>query len=180
MSRHDHTAQARLTPQERREMLRAFADRMLMKITAMDDPEDMTGVERGVRVAAVIERVYSRCDRAEHHAPDPHKLEAERASHKTAAIKSRVELASILQWGDRRRRGLGPWWDAAQTADPIPQPPASQVAVTPEQPDKTPNKSQVEYVDYTDCILKARADLGLKDLPKPIHSPPAKKPPPPS
>eukprot|EP01042_Synura_sphagnicola_P015050 gene15050-19030_t len=61
----ERTAQAQLTPEERRGLLRAFADRMLRKITAMDDPADMPGVERAVRVAAVIERVYSRCDRAE-------------------------------------------------------------------------------------------------------------------
>ncbi|MEI9903906.1 MAG: hypothetical protein WDN06_07925 [Asticcacaulis sp.] len=42
---------------------------MLIKATAMDDPEDMPGIERAVRVAAVIERLYSRCDRAEAHTP---------------------------------------------------------------------------------------------------------------
>ena len=65
MSMNDHTAQAQLTPEERRGLLRAFADRMLLKVSAMDDPEALPGVERAVRVAAVIERVYSRCDRAE-------------------------------------------------------------------------------------------------------------------
>jgi hypothetical protein len=39
MSLDDRTAQAHLTPEARRELLRAFADRMLCKITAMDDPE---------------------------------------------------------------------------------------------------------------------------------------------
>ena len=65
MSLDDLTTQEKLTPEERRGLLRAFADRMLLKITAMDDPEDMPGVEKAVRVAAVIERLYSRCDRAE-------------------------------------------------------------------------------------------------------------------
>ncbi|MEI9902822.1 MAG: hypothetical protein WDN06_01700 [Asticcacaulis sp.] len=64
-----HTPEEQLTPEERRGLLRAFADRMLLKAAAMDDPEDMPGVERAVRVMAVIERVYSRCDRAEAHAP---------------------------------------------------------------------------------------------------------------
>jgi hypothetical protein len=65
MSLNDRTAQAQLPPDKRRELLRAFADRMLLKVTAMDDPEDMPGVEKAVRVAAMIERIYSRCDRAE-------------------------------------------------------------------------------------------------------------------
>ncbi|MEI9903600.1 MAG: hypothetical protein WDN06_06145 [Asticcacaulis sp.] len=56
------TSQEQLTPEARRGLLRAFADRMLIKATAMDDPEDMPGIERAVRVAAVIERLYSRCD----------------------------------------------------------------------------------------------------------------------
>jgi len=64
MSLDDRTAQAQLTPEERRELLRAFADRMLLKVTAMDDPEDLPGVEKAVRTAAMIERIYSRCDRA--------------------------------------------------------------------------------------------------------------------
>ena len=38
MSLDDPTAQPQLTPEERRELLRAFADRMLRKLTAMDDP----------------------------------------------------------------------------------------------------------------------------------------------
>ena len=110
------TPQQPLTPEERRELLRAFADRMLLKATAMDDPEDMPGIERAVRVAAVIERLYSRCDRAEAHAPDPRKLEADRARNTAAAIQSRIALAGTLEWGEKRRRDLGPWWDAAETA----------------------------------------------------------------
>ena len=111
-----NTPQQPLTPETRRELLRAFADRMLLKATAMDDPEDMPGIERAVRVMAVIERVYSRCDRAEAHAPDPRKLEADRARNTAAAIQSRISLASTLEWGEKRRRDLGPWWDAAETA----------------------------------------------------------------
>ena len=110
------TPQQPLTPEERRELLRAFADRMLIKATAMDDPEDMPGIERAVRVVAVIERLYSRCDRAEAHAPDPRKLEADRARNTAAAIQSRIALAGTLEWGEKRRRDLGPWWDAAETA----------------------------------------------------------------
>ena len=111
-----NTPQEQLTPEERRELLRAFADRMLIKATAMDDPEDMPGIERAVRVAAVIERLYSRCDRAEAQAPDPRKLEADRARHTADAITARVHLAQDLQWGEKRRKELGPWWDAAETA----------------------------------------------------------------
>ncbi len=81
MSLDDHTAQAHLTPEERRTLLRAFADRMLLKVIAMDDPEDMPGVEKAVRTAAMIERIYSRCDRAERQKPDARKVEAERALH---------------------------------------------------------------------------------------------------
>ena len=118
MSLDDRISQEHLTPEARRQMLRAFSDRMLLKITAMDDPEDMPGVERAMRVAAVIERVYSRCDRAEAHAPDPHKLEAERARNTNDAIQARVSLAGTLQWGEKRRKDLGTWWDAAETTTP--------------------------------------------------------------
>ncbi|MEI9905970.1 MAG: hypothetical protein WDN06_20240 [Asticcacaulis sp.] len=111
-----HTPQEQLTPETRRGLLRAFADRMLLKATAMDDPEDMPGIERAVRVAAVIERLYSRCDRAEGQPPDPRKLEADRARNTADAIQSRVSLAGTLQWGEKRRQDLGPWWDAAETA----------------------------------------------------------------
>ncbi len=130
------TAQAQLTPEERRGLLRAFADRMLRKITAMDDPEDMPGVERAVRVAAVIERVYSRCDRAERQrhieAPDLFKAEAESATHRRAAIKARVDLAQTLEWENKRRRDLGSWWDAAEKATQT----ASSASQNPAAPDK--------------------------------------------
>ncbi|MDI7776286.1 hypothetical protein [Asticcacaulis sp. EMRT-3] len=183
MALDDRTVQATLTPETRREMLRAFADRMLLKITAMDDPEDMPGVERGVRVAAVIERLYSRCDRAEAHAPDPRKLAAERARHEGDAIKARVELANMLEWGDKRRRQLGPWWEAAraktEAAKPAPKP-APEDTSTPETPARdasaltaqtTPN---VRYVDYTDRIEAARVDL---DLPRCAVKPASTSPP---
>ena len=106
-------AQARLTPEARRTMLRAFADRMLVKISAMDDPEDLPGVERAVRTAAAIERIYSRCDRSERQAPELHRLEAERARQTRDAVRARVALANTLQWSDQRRKDLGEWWDAA-------------------------------------------------------------------
>jgi hypothetical protein len=108
----DRTTQEQLTPEMRRTLLRAFADRMLLKVSAMDDPEDLPGVEKAVRVAAMIERVYSRCDRAERQKPDSCKLEAERATHKETAIKAQISLANTLKWGDERLRDLGPWWDA--------------------------------------------------------------------
>ncbi|CAL4867088.1 hypothetical protein MMA231_01338 [Asticcacaulis sp. MM231] len=185
MALDDRTAQEQLSPEERRGLLRAFADRMLLKITAMDDPEDMPGVERAVRVAAVIERLYSRCDRAERHAPDPRKIEAERATHEIEAIKARVSLANTLEWGEKRRRDLGQWWDAAQNATTtIPQDhnrpvkpiqkvaetPAPQIAVVQEAPagilgdaaEAASVTSKVTYVDYTDGIEAARADLALQ------------------
>ncbi|CAL4866956.1 hypothetical protein MMA231_01203 [Asticcacaulis sp. MM231] len=170
-----------MTPDERRTLLRAFADRMLLKVTAMDDPEDMPGVEKAVRVAAGIERVYSRCDRAERQirdqTPNPRKLEAERASHEEEAIKARVSLANTLEWGEKRRRDLGKWWDAAeertrerilaQPAQPqaqtsvetLPQEDLASQTVACRQP--TP---VVSYVDYTESILKARAALGLNTI----------------
>ena len=176
MSQDDRTAQAHLTPDERRTLLRAFADRMLLKVTAMDDPEDMPSVEKAVRVAAVIERLYSRCDRAERQirdqTPDPRKLEAERANHEEEAIKARVSLANTLEWGEKRRRDLGKWWDAAQERT---QAHAQPQALTPVEasPQEAPAsqtvgsrhpKSIVSYVDYTDSIMKARAALGLSAL----------------
>ncbi|MGN6422886.1 MAG: hypothetical protein ACTHLA_06205 [Asticcacaulis sp.] len=114
--------QPNLTPEQRREMLRAFADRMLVKISAMDDPEDLPGVERAVRTAAVIERLYSRCDRAEHHGPDPRKLRAERAQNEGDALRAQVALAGTLKWSEERRRDLGPWWDEAGKAVATPTP----------------------------------------------------------
>ncbi len=124
------STEERLSPEVRRRRLRAFADRMLLRAEALDDPEDMQGVERAVRVAAVIERIYSRCDRAETQAPDPRKLEAERAQHHNEALKARVSLAGTLQWAQARRAELGPWWEAAKReatsprseADAVPTP----------------------------------------------------------
>jgi hypothetical protein len=114
----------------RRTLLRAFADRMLLKVSAMDDPEDLPGVEKAVRVAAMIERVYSRCDRAERQKPDSCKLEAERATHKETAIKAQISLANTLKWGDERLRDLGPWWDAAHNVTKTP----SQTSARPQKP----------------------------------------------
>ena len=197
MSFDDRTAQEKLTPEERRALLRAFADRMLLKVTAMDDPEDMPGVERAVRVAAVIERVYSRCDRAERQmrdkTSDPRKLEAERATHEEEAIKARVSLANTLKWSDERRKGLGQWWDAAQnitkTTAQAPTP-----AEAPARPQKTaasdkttteaalnsaPSQPQATYVDLTDDIEAARAELALKrrEAAKSALAPPLRGPP---
>ena len=167
MSLDDRTAQAQLlTPDERRELLRAFADRMLLKVTAMDDPEDMPGVEKAVRTAAVIERLYSRCDRAERQKPEPRKVDAERATHEEAAIKAQVSLASTLRWSNERRRDLGQWWEAAQnvtktvTQEAQLATPAPQMAIAAEH--LTPSAPKVSYVDYTDCIEQARAELALK------------------
>jgi len=182
MSQDDHTAQQHLTPDERRTLLRAFADRMLLKVTAMDDPEDLPGVEKAVRTAAMIERVYSRCDRAERQirdtSPDSRKAEAERAIHEEAAIKAQVSLAGTLKWSEERRRDLGQWWEAAQrvtqntTQDAI-----KTVAEAPVHPQKTVEPEdqlaeaafkaalaaqKVTYVDYTEAIESARAELALQ------------------
>ena len=180
MSLDDRTAQEHLSPDERRELLRAFADRMLLKITAMDDPEDMPGVEKAMRVAAVIERVYSRCDRAERQirdrSPDPRKVEAERATHEEAAIKAQVSLANTLKWGEERRRDLGPWWDAAQnvtrttvqasasaeTPNRPQKPAAPERPATAVDPNVVPSWQKVTYVDYTEAFEAARAELALK------------------
>ena len=184
MSLDDRTAQKHLTPEERRELLRAFADRMLLKVSAMDDPVDMPGVEKAVRVAAVIERIYYRCDRAERHTPDPRKVEAERATHKNEAIKARLALASTLEWGEKRQKQLGKWWDAAQTTaapapQPAPQPAKPQTATeTPVAQSATPKKRPAPVSDkilaasagfdetvYYPDLIKARANMGLPYLP---------------
>ncbi|HWU48884.1 MAG TPA: hypothetical protein VN042_03330, partial [Asticcacaulis sp.] len=122
MSSDARTDSPNLTPEQRREMLRAFADRMLLKITQMDDPEDLPGVERAVRTAAVIERLYSRCDRQERYGPDPRKVRAERAQNESEALKAQVSLAGTLKWSEDRRRDLGPWWDEAGRAVETPTP----------------------------------------------------------
>jgi hypothetical protein len=174
MSLDDRTAQEKLTPEERRGLLRAFADRMLLKVTAMDDPEDMPGVERAVRVAAVIERVYSRCDRAERQKSEPRKLEAERATHEEAAIKAQVSLASTLRWSNERRPDLGHWWDDAQNLAKAPVQEAAPAQSHPQKPaapehsaamadlTEVPSWQKVTYVDYTEAFEAARAELALK------------------
>jgi hypothetical protein len=170
MSPDDHTTQAQLPPDKRRTLLRAFADRMLLKVTLMDDPEDMPGVEKAVRTAAMIERIYSRCDRAERQRPEPRKLEAERATHEVTAIKAQVSLANTLKWSDERRRDLGQWWDAAEnvTKTPAEAPARPQKPVAPESKatgaslNRSSPSPQVTYVDYTDAIETARAELALQ------------------
>ena len=81
MALDDRTAQEQLTPEERRGLLRAFADRMLLKVTAMDDPEDMLGIDRAER-------------QIRDQAPDPRKLEAERA----ASGNGLKAVAAGYQW----------------------------------------------------------------------------------
>lgn len=170
MSLDDLTVQQQLTPEERRELLRAFADRMLLKVTAMDDPADLPGIEKAMRTAAMIERIYSRCDRAERQKIDSRKAEAERATNEEAAIKARVSLASTLKWGEARQRDLGPWWDMAQSVSkaevPVSVPPGKP-AVPEVQTSEAALKAalatqQVTYVDYTDAIESARAELALQ------------------
>ena len=200
MSIDARTVQEQLTPEARRGLLRAFADRMLLKVSAMDDPEDMPGVEKAVRVAAVIERIYYRCDRSEHHAPDPYKCEAERAQNAEAAIKSRFSLANTLQWEDRVHRTLEPWIGAAkdlakpQTDRPVavavavPAPPAPEPGTaTPEAapapapvpapsaeplPQTAPDEIDDYYIDCTEDIDRARALLGLPPAPDDPSIPP--------
>ena len=192
MSLDDRTAQENLSPDQRRTLLRAFADRMLLKVTAMDDPEDMPGIEKAVRVAAVIERLYSRCDRAERQKPEPRKVYAERATHEEEAIKAQVSLASTLKWGEERRRDLGQWWDAAQNvtktvvpaeASARPQKPAAPVQAQEAAPNRSPSSPQVTYLDLTDDIEAARAELALQrraaaksaQIPAPpFHGPPSR------
>jgi len=174
MSQDDRTAQEHLSPDERRTLLRAFADRMLLKVSAMDDPEDLPSVEKAMRVAAVIERIYSRCDRSERHAPDPRKLEAERADNEREAIKARVNLADTLEWGEQRRQKLGKWWDAAENATkpatpapvkiPSPQTPLQASPAVQKATAAARAAPQVEYIDCTDRIEQARADLASQKL----------------
>ena len=173
MSQDSRTAQEKLTLEGRRELLRAFADRMLLKVTAMDDPEDLPGVEKAVRTAAMIERIYSRCDRAERQTEPSRKVDAERAIHEVAAIKAQVSLAGTLKWSEERRRDLGQWWDAAEKVTQNNAKPASQAPVVPQTtatPDKmaeTPLNSppawqKVTYTDMTDDFEAARAELALQ------------------
>jgi hypothetical protein len=197
MALDDRTAQELLTPEERRTLLRAFADRMLLKVSAMDDPNDLPGIEKAMRVAAVIERVYSRCDRAERQTREQkshaRKIEAEHATHEVAAIKAQVSLVNPLKWGEDRRRDLGSWWDAAHE---VTQNTIKTVAEAPvrQQKPAAPEghfteaslmaalaAQQVTYVDYTDSIEAARAELALQkreavkskqNAAPPFHGPP--------
>ncbi|UDF02974.1 hypothetical protein [Asticcacaulis sp. AND118] len=45
--------------------LGAFADRMLLALTKTDDPETGEDIEKGIRRALLIERLYSRVDASE-------------------------------------------------------------------------------------------------------------------
>ncbi|MGN6364821.1 hypothetical protein [Asticcacaulis taihuensis] len=169
MPLNDRTAQPHLTPEARRDLLRAFADRMLLKVTAMDDPEDLPDVEKAVRTAAMIERLYSRCDRAERQTEPSRKVEVERAIHEVAAIKAQVSLASTLKWSEERRRDLGQWWDAAANATKAAAkaPVVPQTTATPEKLAEIPLNSppswqKVTYTDLTDDIEAARAELALQ------------------
>lgn len=173
MSFDNRTAQPNLTPEERRELLRAFADRMLLKVTAMDDPEDMPGVEKAVRTAAMIERLYSRCDRAERQKVESRKREAERATHEVAAIKAQVSLAGTLRWSEERRRDLGQWWEAAEKvtqnatkaaakAPVVPQTTATTDKMAETSLNSPPSWQKVTYTDMTDAFEAASAELALQ------------------
>lgn len=54
-----------LSAEDRRERLRAFADRMLIGLDKLDDPETGEDIEKGIRRALMIERLYARVDAAE-------------------------------------------------------------------------------------------------------------------
>jgi hypothetical protein len=171
MSSDAHTDQPHLTPEQRREMLRAFADRMLVKISAMDDPEDLPGVERAVRVAAVIERLYSRCDRAEQQTPDPRQLQTERARRESEAFKAKSALAWDLYHEPPLRKQLGPWWTAAETvmAGPAVAPEAG-APETAAAPPVTPAKAaDVRNAHHTEAKQAApgRAPAGDSKAPSP-------------
>ncbi|MDC7694752.1 hypothetical protein PQU94_10705 [Asticcacaulis sp. DXS10W] len=54
-----------LTPETRRGHLRAIADRMLLALSREDDPKTGEEIEKGIRRALLIERLYARCDATE-------------------------------------------------------------------------------------------------------------------
>lgn len=54
-----------LRPEDRRMQLRAFADRMLLALSKTDDPETGEDIEKGIKRALLIERLYSRVDASE-------------------------------------------------------------------------------------------------------------------
>jgi hypothetical protein len=152
MSSDARIQQPHLTPEQRREMLRAFADRMLVKITQMDDPEDLPGVERAVRVAAVIERLYSRCDRAEQQTPDPRQLQIERARRESAAFKAKSALAWDLYHEPPLRKQLGQWWTAAETimAGPAVAPEAVASEAVATSPVRMAKAADVRHAHHTE------------------------------
>lgn len=99
-----------LTPQERRSLLRAFADRALLTVSEMEAPKDMVEAERALRVGALIERIYTRCDTAE----------ALHDKQATSRIVHRVQFHKKSEWErDLIRTGKLP----PQTPEPAPQSP---------------------------------------------------------
>ncbi|UDF05334.1 hypothetical protein [Asticcacaulis sp. AND118] len=85
---HAQRTDEHLTPEQRRERLRAFADRMLIALEDLDTPQTRDDVVKGVRTALMIERLYARCDASETQA------------YKRAAtsIEDQVTLKSKLKW----------------------------------------------------------------------------------
>ncbi|MCR6658762.1 MAG: hypothetical protein NVV72_05220 [Asticcacaulis sp.] len=83
-------------------------------------------------------------------------------------------MAGTLRWSEERRRDLGQWWDAAQeltqtvTKAVVEAPVRPQKSAMPEdQIAETAFKAalaaqKVTYVDYTDAIESARAELAAQ------------------
>ena len=147
-------------------MLRAFADRMLVKIAQMDDPEDLPGVERAVRVAAMIERLYRSCDRAEQQTPDPRQLQIERARRESAALKAKTDLAWDLHHESPRRKQLGQWWTAAETIMAAPVVAPETTATSSVRPAKAADISSACATE-TEQAASGRFPTGTSQSPLP-------------
>ncbi|MFT3997314.1 MAG: hypothetical protein QM667_07900 [Asticcacaulis sp.] len=111
-----HTEQ--LTPQERRTRLRTFADRMLMALSNVDDPETGNDVAKGMRLALMIERLYARCDISEALASKraaEARAEQERQAHRAErASASWNPVADLKAEVERLRAAANPKAEPAQ------------------------------------------------------------------
>jgi hypothetical protein len=163
MTSDPHTAE-RYTPQERRARLRAFADRMLGHLEDLAPPQDLTELERTVRVGLLIERLYARVDIAECRAPPPPLTPEQEAAEAAEAAQRRAEHHAY--WVDRVN-GLRLMREAeeAKTTQPAPEPKPVPVSAPPVYTDWTQDFEG--YGDEDDDLIDDLSDEVMAPASKP-------------
>ncbi|ESQ80563.1 hypothetical protein AEYBE204_04655 [Asticcacaulis sp. YBE204] len=130
--------------------MRAFADRILMCVEQMDDPEDMVEAERAMRFGALVERVYSRCDAAD-------VLRDKQAATK---IVHRVELVNKSEW-EQSLIGKGKLSGPTLPAPAVPvAPPVARVVGLPVAPKLAKLETKRAPASATMPVATAKTDGG--------------------